>query len=74
MKFIYELHANKPGIYKIINTRTNRIYVGQAKEFKKRWFGHRTSLLSGKHFNKFLLADFNKCKTELGNDDFLELS
>jgi len=73
MKFFYQDHANKPGIYKIINTHTNRIYVGQAQTFKKRWYGHKKSLLGNKHQNKFFQNDFNKCRQELeNNDDFLE--
>jgi group I intron endonuclease len=72
MKFIYQSHANESGIYKILNTHTNRIYIGQAKEFKKRWHDHNKHLLNRNHQNKFLLNDFNKCKEELGHDDFLE--
>jgi len=72
MRFIYEEHSLKPGIYKIINTHTNRVYVGQAKEFKNRWMGHRSSLINNKHQNKFLLNDFNRCQEELGHNDFLE--
>jgi group I intron endonuclease len=72
MKFFYEDNSLKSGIYKILNTHTNRFYIGQAKEFKERWKAHKCSLLSGKHQNKFLLSDFNKCKTELGHDDFIE--
>lgn len=72
MKLNYQEHSLKPGIYKIINTRTNRVYVGQAKEFKARWRGHCSSLLNNKHQNKFLLNDFKKCREELGHDDFLE--
>lgn len=71
MKFNYQSHSLKPGIYKITNTHTGRIYIGQAKEFKSRWKGHSSSLRSGKHQNKFLQNDFNKCKEELGHDDFL---
>lgn len=72
MKLEYQSHSNSPGIYKIINTHSNRIYIGQAKEFKKRWYDHKQSLLKNKHKNKFIQADFNKCKEELGHDDFLE--
>lgn len=71
MKYNYQLHANKPGIYKITNTHTGRIYIGQAKEFKERWKSHASSLRNGKHQNKFLQNDYNKCKEELGHDDFL---
>lgn len=72
MKFIYQEHSLKPGIYKILNTLTNRIYIGQAKEFKERWSGHRYSLCRNKCMNRFLQADFNKSRKELGHDDFLE--
>jgi group I intron endonuclease len=72
MKFNYEEHSLKPGIYKILNTHTNRIYIGQAKRFKERWMGHRSSLRRNKCMNHFFLNDYNKCKAELGHDDFLE--
>lgn len=72
MKLVYNEHSLKSGIYKIINTHTNRTYIGQAKEFKARWNGHRRSLLIGKHQNKFLQHDFNKSLAQLGHDDFLE--
>lgn len=72
MKFNYQENANASGIYKIINNHTNRIYIGQAKSFKERWHGHSNSLRSGKHQNKFIQSDYNKCKAELGHDDFLE--
>lgn len=72
MKLNYQDNSLKPGIYKILNTHTNRTYIGQAKEFKSRWCGHRSSLKLCKHQNKFFLNDFNKCREELGHDDFLE--
>lgn len=72
MQFNYEGHSLKSGIYKILSTHTNRIYIGQAKRFKARWSAHRNSLLAGKHQNKFFQADFNKSREELGHDDFLE--
>lgn len=72
MKFNYQENSLKSGIYKIINTHTNRVYIGQAKEFKERWKGHASSLRRGKCMNRFLLNDFNKCQLALGHDDFLE--
>ena len=72
MKFIYQEHANLSGIYKILNTHTSRIYIGQAKLLKVRWNQHKSSLLNSKHQNRFLQADFKKCREELGHDDFLE--
>jgi group I intron endonuclease len=72
MKFHYQSNANLPGIYKILNTHTNRVYVGQCKLFKVRWNQHKLALIANRHQNKFLLNDFNKCFEELGHDDFLE--
>lgn len=74
MKFIYEDNSLKSGIYKITNTQTGRVYIGQAKEFKERWKGHRSSLLGNKNKNKFMQNDFNKCLKLVGHDDFLEFS
>lgn len=72
MKLHYQENSLKSGIYRILNIHNNRVYIGQSKEFKARWNGHRYSLLNKKHQNKFLQADFNKCRELLGNDDFLE--
>ena len=73
VKLNYEGNSLKGGIYKIVNCHNGRIYIGSAARFKTRWqHGHARSLEAGKHKNKFLQADFNKCKEELGHDDFLE--
>lgn len=72
MKFNYQANSKFSGIYKILNTHTNRVYIGQAKSFQQRWYDHKRSLLNDKHQNKFLLNDFRKCSEELGHDDFLE--
>jgi hypothetical protein len=72
MKFNYQDSSNKPGIYKIINTHINRIYIGQASRFERRWYDHKKNLSNGNHKNKFLLNDYNKCKEELKHDDFFE--
>lgn len=71
MQFNYQSHSLKPGIYKITNTHTGRIYIGQAKRFKERWYDHSRKLIAGNHSNRFLQNDYNKCKEEFGNDDFL---
>lgn len=72
MLFNYECNSENPGIYKIVNNLTNRIYVGQASRFDKRWGDYKRGLTSGKNHNSFFLRDFNKCKAQLGHDDFLE--
>ena len=73
VQFNYNGLANSGGIYVIFNSYNWRIYVGSTQRFKTRWKdGHTRTLLSGRHSNKFLLADFNKCREMLGHDDFLE--
>lgn len=64
MEFKYEDSPNKGGVYKITNNLNGRVYYGSAKGFKQRWKGHAGSLLLGKHQNRFLQADFNKCGTD----------
>lgn len=72
MKLNYQEQANKPGVYKIVNTASGRLYIGQASRLKRLWRGHATSLRTNKHQCKFLQSDFNDKKKKLGNDDFLE--
>lgn len=60
MKFCYEGFSNSGGIYKITNTKNNKIYIGSAKEFKERWKQHKRSLISGKHHNQHLQRSFDK--------------
>ena len=74
MKFLYENHANVGGVYKITNTFNNRVYIGQAKTFKKRWFNYKRNLPKGKGHNQFLCNDYLKCLAEIGCDDFLVFS
>jgi group I intron endonuclease len=64
MEYKYEGHSLKSGIYKITNKINGRIYIGSAKEFKRRWSQHAASLKANKHSNKFLQSDYNKCGTE----------
>lgn len=77
MTYMVQLNYNdlskSSGIYFIWNSFNWRTYIGSCKEFKTRWVqGHLKSLLGNKHRNRFLQADFNKCRQELGHDDFLE--
>jgi len=74
MKFNYEGNSLKSGIYKILNTLNGRIYIGSAKEFKSRWKSHARHLKSGKHSNKYLQNDFNKCGAEAFEFHILELT
>jgi dsDNA-binding SOS-regulon protein len=47
------------GIYAILNTKSDRIYIGQTKNFLKRWKKHKYLLSKNKHRNQFLQNDFN---------------
>ena len=72
-QFNYNGLSKSSGLYIIFNNHNWRTYIGSCKRFKTRWnTGHFSSLKNNKHQNKFLQADFNKCKQELGHDDFLE--
>lgn len=64
MEFKYNGSSDKAGIYKITNKQNGRRYFGSAKCFRVRWSQHANSLKRGKHQNKFLQADFNKCGEE----------
>jgi group I intron endonuclease len=57
----YNGHANEGGVYKIFNSKTQRIYIGSAKRFKERWHGHYSQLKNNRHSNKFLQNEWNKC-------------
>ena len=70
--FFYNGDSAKSGIYEIRNRLTNRSYIGQSGRITKRWQDHKKVLSSEKKTNKFLLADYKKCKELLGHDDFLE--
>lgn len=47
-------------IYKIVNSINNKIYVGSAKNIKKRWSAHKSDLNKNKHHNKHLQNAWNK--------------
>lgn len=47
------------GIYKIRNIKNNKIYVGSAKDFDKRWNRHLRLLRTNKHHNIRLQRSFN---------------
>lgn len=51
---------NIPGIYTITNLQTGVVYVGQARNIRKRWEVHRSTLRSGSHRNCYLQRAWNK--------------
>lgn len=50
----------KSGIYKIMNTITNEIYVGSTIDLEAREIAHAASLLNNKHHNTSLQLSFNQ--------------
>lgn len=43
-----------PGIYLITNSVTGTVYVGQARNIRRRWESHRHYLVRGLHHNSYL--------------------
>jgi group I intron endonuclease len=64
MRSDFNGHSQNGGVYCIINTVNERIYFGSAKRFYRRFAGHEVSLRNGRHANRFLQADFDKCGTD----------
>lgn len=65
MKAIFQNMGNEGGIYKIINLQNGRIYIGSTYRFKERFRGHNNDLVMGRHLNKFLQNDWNKCGSDV---------
>ena len=47
-------------VYKIENTVTGKVYVGETTWKHSRWTRHKSQLVSGKHDNKNMQKDFNE--------------
>jgi group I intron endonuclease len=52
--------VKQSGIYKILNTKTGRIYIGSAIDLQLREKQHFNNLSKNKHCNLLLQASFNK--------------
>ena len=61
------------GIYKIINVKNNKIYIGKSKNIHTRWGQHIKELIKGKHSNKNLLLDFQKFGLDYFEVEVLEI-
>ena len=48
------------GVYKITNTKNNKIYIGSSKNILQRWRSHIVELESNKHKNIYLQNDWNE--------------
>jgi len=53
-----------PGIYTVTNAVSGTVYVGQARNIRKRWEVHRSTLESGNHRNRYLQRAWNKYGAE----------
>lgn len=58
------LPESPSGIYEILNTVTDKRYVGSAQNFLKRWREHLKGLKSGKHHSKHLQSSWDKHGSE----------
>jgi len=54
----------KSGIYKILNIKNNKVYIGSTTNFNKRKNEHLKRLRKNKHENKYLQRAFNKYKED----------
>jgi group I intron endonuclease len=61
------VRPNISGVYSITNIVTNRVYIGQALNLRKRENRHRCGLSNNKHENRHLQNSYNK----YGKDNFI---
>lgn len=61
------------GIYKIVNNKNGRFYIGSTKCFHNRIRDHKSALRSSIHRNQFLQHDYNKCGMESFVYEILEV-
>jgi len=62
----------KSGIYKIVNTLNNKIYIGSAVNIKQRWYKHISTLNFKIHHNKHLQSAWVKYKNEAFKFEVIE--
>lgn len=58
--FFYYICKMITGIYKILNTVNNKVYIGSAVDIKKRWRDHKWYLKKNMHHNSHLQFAYNK--------------
>lgn len=68
-----DVDKNKSGIYQIINLVNNKIYIGSAIIFRKRWDLHILDLKNNRHHSRFLQASYNKYGKEAFSFSILEI-
>lgn len=57
-------HSKKGGVYQIKNLISGKVYVGSAREFKRRASQHQTQLIKQKHRNQYLQNAWNKDRAD----------
>lgn len=57
---LYDNIVSKPGIYCILNTINNKLYIGSSSNLKRRKMFHFSRLSNNKHFNNHLQNAWNK--------------
>lgn len=62
------------GIYQIKCIVSSRFYIGSAVNIYTRWTNHKRLLRQGKHYNKFLQAEWNKYGSTSFEFSVLEIS
>ena len=59
-------------IYKIVNTHSSKIYIGESTYGKRRWAIHRSQLIGGVHPNLQLQEDWDGYGEEAFNFEIIE--
>ena len=65
--------TNEAGIYRILNTVTNKFYLGSAVNFKLRFRRHIYELKNSKHHSPYLQNSFNKYGIDAFKFEVLEV-
>jgi group I intron endonuclease len=60
------------GIYKILNTKNNKVYIGQTKDYDKRIREHIRYLKNNTHQNKYLQRTYNKYGVDIFEFSLIE--
>lgn len=55
------LQPDRAGIYYLLNTANNRMYIGQSVSMVQRVIGHVRQLAQNRHLNISLQTDWNAC-------------
>lgn len=58
--FTVDIFTAHCGIYAIVNTKTDRAYIGQSVDILDRWKDHYHKLARGKQENKALIKDWHE--------------